>query len=92
MKNANINGQSDAAIATFLTLVILAIISPFLYLAIGWIVGFITKVTVGDWCVTALNTLLRTDYTKEMLPNMGAALGWLGGILFRLKLYNESKN
>ena len=95
MKNTNIvitQKQTNSAIVIFITSVILVIFNPFFSLAVGWLVGFITKVTVGDWCVTALNTLLRMDYTKEMLPNIGAALGWLGGILFRLKLYREAKN
>ena len=95
MKNTNIvitQKQTNSAIVTFITLVILVIFSPFFSLAVGWLMGFITKVTIGDWCVTALNTLLRMDYTKEMLPNIGAALGWIGGILFRLKSYREAKN
>ena len=49
MKNTNITiteEQQKAAIVSFITLVIMAILGPFLCLGVGWIFGFIAKITV----------------------------------------------
>lgn len=88
MKNTNITiikEQQKAVTVSFITLVIMAILGPFLCLGVGWIFGFITKIIVGDWCITAINSLLGTTFTKEMLPNIAAALCWLSGV-FRIKI------
>lgn len=54
-------------------------IGPWLTFWIGYLGGWVAEVTVGDSLCRGLNTLFNTTYfTKDMLPLMGGALGWIG--------------
>lgn len=62
-------------IAVLLAAVIVFILSPILCYFGGWIFGWLTKVTIGSWFVTTVNSMLGTTITAEMLPTLGGILG-----------------
>lgn len=58
--------------------VLLVLLEPALYLAFGYLSGWIAKITVGRQAVAALNTTFGTNFTTSNLPWIGAALAWVG--------------
>lgn len=91
IKYKNSGGGIGLAIigALFLVTVIL-FITPFISFWLAYFGGWIAKVTIGTKLVAALNLLFNTDYfTKDMLPMMAGALGWIGSYF---KSYPNIKN
>ena len=56
------------------------LILPFISFWLSYFGGWLTKITIGNTLVKALNILFNTSYFRaEMLPLMAGALGWIGG-------------
>lgn len=55
------------------------LILPFISFWCAYFGGWITKITIGDQIVSALNIIFNTTYfTKNMIPMMAGGLGWIG--------------
>ena len=68
----------------------LFLILPFISFWASYFGGWICKITIGNTLVKALNMLFNTAYfTKDMIPWIAGALGWIGGFF---KSLNTSKS
>lgn len=72
--------------------IVLAFVEPAFWLGIGYVSGWIAKITVGTQCVTALNTAFGTEFTADMLPWIGAALAWVGSFFKRSNASAKKSN
>jgi hypothetical protein len=62
------------------TIIILFLFIPFISFWLSYFGGWITSLVIGDTLCKALNILFNTAYfTKDMIPMMSGALGWIGG-------------
>ena len=69
-------------------IIMLVLVIPFISFWISYFGGWITSIIIGDTLCKALNILFGTAYfTKDMLPMMAGALGWIGGFF---KSYHSS--
>ena len=60
--------------------IIIVLIVPFISFWISYFGGWITSIIIGDTLCKALNIIFNTAYfTKDMLPMIAGALGWIGG-------------
>lgn len=63
---------------------------PFISFWLSYFGGWITSLVIGKKLVAALNLLFNTTYfTKDMIPMMAGALGWIGGFF---KSISTSRN
>ena len=68
----------------------LLLFMPFIGFWISYFGGWICKITIGGTLVKALNMLFNTAYfTKDMIPWIAGALGWIGGFF---KTISSSKS
>ena len=68
----------------------LCLFMPFISFWVSYFGGWICKITIGNTLVKALNILFNTAYfTKDMIPWIAGALGWIGGYF---KTINSSKS
>lgn len=73
--------KDSLSIAGIIGMVImLVLVIPFISFWISYFGGWITSIIIGDTLCNALNILFNTAYfTKDMIPMMAGALGWIGG-------------
>ena len=79
-----------AATGIIVFIIIMFLILPFISFWLSYFGGWICKITIGNTLVKALNMLFNTAYfTKDMIPWIAGALGWIGGFF---KSLNTSKS
>ena len=83
--NQKVQATAINILAIIIMLVVFVLIEPMLWLGMGWISGWITKVTIGEPAVSALNTTFGTSFNKNILPYIGAALSWVGSFFKTFK-------
>jgi len=62
--------------------ILVEIIYPALLVGLGYFFGWVTKITIGNTLVNAINTSFGTEITKDILPWLGAALSWIGSFFY----------
>ena len=78
MGKKDVSGWAIVGVIAFFVVVI--IIEPALLFWVAYFCGWIAKITFGTKLAAALNTLFQTTYfTKDMIPTVAGALGWIGG-------------
>ena len=90
MKKYDVNiFENDYKISGWSIIIVIAILiififlEPAIWLGLGYLSGWVAKITVGTPCVKALNTAFGTEFTTDMLPWIGAALAWVGSFFKR---------
>ena len=74
------------------TIIITIFIAPFISFWLCYFGGWIAKVTIGTELVKALNTLFNTTYfTKDMIPMIAGALGWIGSFFKTMHITKKNK-
>ena len=72
--------ESKAIILITLGAILLIFIIPLIGFWVAYFCGWIAKITFGTKLAAALNMLFQTTYfTKDMIPMVAGALGWIGG-------------
>lgn len=72
--------------------IMLILLSPLIDFWICYFGGWLAKIFVGDKLAAALNILFNTTYfTKNMLPMMAGALGWIGGFFKNVNFANRKR-
>ena len=84
------------AIKTFILIILGTILLIFIVPSIGfWVAyfcGWVAKITFGTKLVAALNMLFQTTFfTKNMIPIVAGALGWIGGCFIIIINSSERK-
>ena len=75
-----------------IALIILAvIIEPFLVFWLCYFSGWIAKITIGKTLVRALE-LLGIIISKDQLPWLAGALGWIGSFFKNINFNNKKGN
>lgn len=72
------NKEFFAIIGAIGVIILAVVFWPFITFWLGYFTGWLTKITVGAKVCSALNATLGTSFTPEVLPWVGAALGWIG--------------
>jgi hypothetical protein len=60
-----------------LVLLFLLVYSPLVF-GLGYLSGWLAKVTIGGPLIHGINAIFGTAFTKDILPIMGGALAWIG--------------
>lgn len=76
-------------LATGCVLVVLIVLLVPLFYFMGWLSGWIAMVTIGDTLVNGLNNVFGSSFTKEMLPQLGGVLSWVGGFFKSFAIEKE---
>ena len=72
--------EIKVVILMILGVMLLIFIAPLIGFWVAYFCGWIAKITFGTKLAVALNTLFQTTYfTKDMIPMVAGALGWIGG-------------
>lgn len=72
--------EIKVVILMVLGVMLLIFISPLVGFWVAYFCGWIAKITFGTKLAAALNMLFQTTYfTKDMIPIIAGALGWIGG-------------
>lgn len=72
--------EVKAVILMVLGVMLLIFIAPLIGFWVAYFCGWIAKITFGTKLTAALNMLFQTTYfTKDMIPMVAGALGWIGG-------------
>lgn len=63
--------------AFVISVIISSIILPFIYYGLGYVIGFIAKVGIGEILASSLNIAFNVDYfTPKVIPHISAAISW----------------
>ena len=80
---------TTAALAVLGFLALLIFIAP-ISIFFGWVTGLIVNWICGDFVTRGLNIILgEGSITRDMIPTIGGALGFIGGFF---KSYSASKS
>ena len=72
--------EIKVVILMVLGVMLLIFIVPLVGFWVAYFCGWIAKITFGTKLAAALNMLFQTTYfTKDMIPMVAGALGWIGG-------------
>ena len=67
-------------------------IAPLIGFWVAYFCGWVAKITFGTKLVAALNMLFQTTFfTKNMIPIVAGALGWIGGCFIIIINISERK-
>ena len=72
--------EIKVVILMVLGVMLLIFIAPLIGFWVAYFCGWVAKITFGTKLAAALNMLFQTTYfTKDMIPMVAGALGWIGG-------------
>ena len=72
--------EIKVVILMVLGVMLLIFIAPLIGFWVAYFCGWIAKIIFGTKLAAALNMLFQTTYfTKDMIPMVAGALGWIGG-------------
>jgi len=79
-------------IPLIITVIVFIFIEPGLYFGLGYLSGWIAKITIGIFLTNGINTI-GIPITKEQLPLISGVLAWIGSFFkgegFKLNLKKE---
>ena len=83
--------EIKVVILMVLGVMLLIFIAPLIGFWVAYFCGWIAKITFGTKLAAALNMLFQTTYfTKDMIPTVAGALGWIGGFFKSTTAVKES--
>ena len=83
--------EIKVVILMVLGVMLLIFIAPLIGFWVAYFCGWIAKITFGTKLAAALNTLFQTTYfTKDMIPTVAGALGWISGFFKSTTAVKES--
>lgn len=83
--------EIKAIITIILTIIFVWLIGPIIWFWCSWLAGFAAKITIGNFLVSALQ-LINIEITKDQIPWLAAALGWISSFFYTYKNNKKDKN
>lgn len=92
MKSSDKKALEGGILLIFLSLLYF-FLNSFILFWLGYLSGWLAKVTIGNSLINSFNILFNTRYfTKDMLPYIGGALAWIGSFFEKASLKNTKKD
>ena len=84
--------SATETIIFLITSILLALfLLPFLSFWFGYFIGWISKILIGSYIVTAFN-LIHIQITLDQIPLIGGLLCWIGCFFGNFHINNKNNN
>lgn len=64
-----------------IAIIIIYFLVPIFGFGIGYLLGLVTKITIGNYFIITVNEIFNTSFTVDIIPKIGGILGWIFGFL-----------
>ena len=61
----------------FIGLIVLIFLAPLVCFWVGYFLGIIAKVLIGDSLINGINCICKTNLTKDSIPLIAGTLSWI---------------
>lgn len=92
-RGSNNNNDGFIVLGAIAAIIMVIFIAPFISFWLCYFGGWVAKITIGAKLVEALNMLFNTTYfTKDMIPMVAGALGWIGSYFKTTNIKSKSND